>query len=802
MSKPGLVSVIIPAYNYGHYLAECIQSVRAQSYADWEAIIVDDGSTDDTEEVASKLVREGGGKISFHRLANQGVAAARNTGIERSNGEFILPLDADDALNPDALEKLVAAIHKKPSYGFAFCGLENYGALPGEADHWYPGPFFPARIPQENPAACTSLWRKELWQKGVKYRKLIFEDWDLWLQIVAQGYEGIYVPHKLFKYRMHTHGRHTLNKHRYFQSLMEEMLNCPSLYSQDMQMWGKLALHNAPRCFDLPTIVFLLSSEAGQHSQLSGNLLALAKEFIQRGHFVVALGSLADSHEIIPGLVLIKNPERNDWNFIDNRLYMLGREVMVFSEFSSIFTRRLRCAKNVHTIFSLHAAYDPLADGTLSWKGTEALVDRRGGGVLLPKTPMNLQTLVTEVGTLHTAQAEFNNLKENRFRERISTLAKKNEEMPTLGPEPLNLSHLTAIIPCRDADAGRLERTLQSLRLCGSSLQILISDYGSGTEFKKAVTELATNYKAELVQTEASCPWSRSAALNIGIGNCTTPWILACDADLLVDPALFATWLHYRSECGDDAVYLSEALKLPPLDFPPELNFAQLRTLATHGRIHENRSIAVQFFSKRLAEKLHGFNLAYFGWGSEAEDLNFRAELHGARLVWMPAGRVLHQWHLKMAPRYWRERNRDLMNVVTKNSILISNDENWTAPNLHIVYDAAAKKTAEGAYEPLRGVEGEILKAHCPAADRVKLLVAWGAHALHNGEDESALEAFEDAVTLDPQNIDALSGLAHVYMAKGHMPRAGHYAYVVAERAPDNKTVQQILGYFESAARR
>src|ERR687890_1245755 len=95
----GLVSVVIPCYNQAHFLGEAIESVLAQSYKDFEIIVVDDGSPDNTSEVAARYPG-----VRCVRQENQGLAGARNTGIRESKGEYLVFLDADDRLLAEALE--------------------------------------------------------------------------------------------------------------------------------------------------------------------------------------------------------------------------------------------------------------------------------------------------------------------------------------------------------------------------------------------------------------------------------------------------------------------------------------------------------------------------------------------------------------------------------------------------------------------------------------------------------------------------------------------------------------------------
>lgn len=97
------VSVIVPCYNYGHFLGETLQSVQAQSCADWECLIVDDGSTDDTREVARRFV-EKDARFRYLHQPNRGLSAARNRGLREASGNTVQFLDADDLIEPRKLE--------------------------------------------------------------------------------------------------------------------------------------------------------------------------------------------------------------------------------------------------------------------------------------------------------------------------------------------------------------------------------------------------------------------------------------------------------------------------------------------------------------------------------------------------------------------------------------------------------------------------------------------------------------------------------------------------------------------------
>lgn len=113
-SPTPLVSVVIPCFNQAHFLDEAIDSVFAQTYSEHEVIVIDDGSADNSYEVATRFP-----SVHSIRQANRGVAAARNLGLVKARGELMVFLDADDRLLPQALELGVTAIAKRPRIAFA-----------------------------------------------------------------------------------------------------------------------------------------------------------------------------------------------------------------------------------------------------------------------------------------------------------------------------------------------------------------------------------------------------------------------------------------------------------------------------------------------------------------------------------------------------------------------------------------------------------------------------------------------------------------------------------------------------------
>ena len=120
----GLISIIVPVYNAGAYIRETISMVAAQTYGNWELLLVDDGSEDDSREKIRESMESGDARIRLiEKQQNEGAARARNTGIEASKGRYVAFLDADDLWMPDKLEKELAFMKEKQA-AFVFTAYE------------------------------------------------------------------------------------------------------------------------------------------------------------------------------------------------------------------------------------------------------------------------------------------------------------------------------------------------------------------------------------------------------------------------------------------------------------------------------------------------------------------------------------------------------------------------------------------------------------------------------------------------------------------------------------------------------
>lgn len=214
MLSPQLtVSVVIPSFNYGSFIAESIEGVIAQTYPIIEIIVIDDGSTDDTEAE----VRNFGKKVQYIKQGNAGVCAARNNGILNATGDVIAFLDADDVWHPEKIERQMAKFREDDQIGLVHCGMREFDHGTGETievyleggEGWvaedlvlFEKPVIPG------PGGSIMVQRKVLDDVGGFDPHLKNgEDWDLCLRI-AKKYKIGFVREVLVNYRNHGTNAH------------------------------------------------------------------------------------------------------------------------------------------------------------------------------------------------------------------------------------------------------------------------------------------------------------------------------------------------------------------------------------------------------------------------------------------------------------------------------------------------------------------------------------------------------------------------------------------------------------------
>ncbi|PYJ29342.1 MAG: hypothetical protein DME79_02925 [Verrucomicrobia bacterium] len=198
----GKVSIVIPCFNHGAMLREALASleeVRNENLL--EVIIVDDGSSDaETIRILKEVAEAGYNVVS---QPNGGLGAARNAGIRRAKGEFILPLDSDNRLRRVYLEQGVSLLKENPSLGVIYADAEYFGEKTGR---WQVQEFDLLSLIRMNFIDACALYRKALWEGVGGYDEQMpwmgLEDWDFWLRVACHGGSFFHLPAVGFDYRV------------------------------------------------------------------------------------------------------------------------------------------------------------------------------------------------------------------------------------------------------------------------------------------------------------------------------------------------------------------------------------------------------------------------------------------------------------------------------------------------------------------------------------------------------------------------------------------------------------------------
>lgn len=203
MSKK--VSIIMPCYNQGKYVREAIESVLHQTYKNIEIVCVNDASSDNSNDIIQNILSElnPDNFIYINHTENKGVVATRNEAIEIATGEYILPLDADDTIEPTYVEKAVNILDENPDVGIVYCWVNNFWKdSKAQISKWKD--FDISKELFLNSIVNTSMYRKSdfLLVGGYKsYMNKGWEDWDLWLSIIEKGFKAHLIKEVLFNYR-------------------------------------------------------------------------------------------------------------------------------------------------------------------------------------------------------------------------------------------------------------------------------------------------------------------------------------------------------------------------------------------------------------------------------------------------------------------------------------------------------------------------------------------------------------------------------------------------------------------------
>lgn len=204
MTRHPKVSVVVPCFNYGRFLAECLESVRAQTFEGWECIVVDDGSTDDTGTIADAYAAKDG-RFACVRQENRGLSAARNAGMRRARGDYLQLLDADDLLENGKLERQATFLDRHPDCALVY-GAMRYFQVRGTEKVFAPGrnasgvewmrmwsdtdgAMLAAMVEGNQFPVSAALFRRAVLDETGYFDEELrsHEDWDFWLRWAFSG---------------------------------------------------------------------------------------------------------------------------------------------------------------------------------------------------------------------------------------------------------------------------------------------------------------------------------------------------------------------------------------------------------------------------------------------------------------------------------------------------------------------------------------------------------------------------------------------------------------------------------------
>ena len=233
------ISILMPVYKTAPYLQEAVDSILAQSFTDFELIVLDDCSPDNAGEILDRyddprIVRYRGAK-------NQGLSNVLNIGLDMAKGKYIARMDSDDISLPERLQTQVEYLESHPNIDLCSCGMKLFGAKEGV--------WVRSRNPKEvkidaifySPVLhASSIWRRDNFEKnGLRFRQDMVpaEDYDLWTRALLAGLSLVNLPQVLYKYRIHpnqatTQTDKTRAKEREIQQMYLQAA-CPSLSETD-----------------------------------------------------------------------------------------------------------------------------------------------------------------------------------------------------------------------------------------------------------------------------------------------------------------------------------------------------------------------------------------------------------------------------------------------------------------------------------------------------------------------------------------------------------------------------------------
>lgn len=205
-----LVSVIVPYYNHGEYIEECINSILESTYSNIEVIVINDGSTDTLSIEKIKKLEGKHNNVGIYHQENGGPSLARNTGMEIAKGDFFVFLDGDDLIEKNAISICLDVFNSSPETAVVYGNNLHFGEKNKLRKQKQ---LVEESILLFNSIAVCVMIKRIFFDQGIKFdnelSRLGLEDWELWITLVEKGFKFKYLNETLFKIRVLKNSRTT-----------------------------------------------------------------------------------------------------------------------------------------------------------------------------------------------------------------------------------------------------------------------------------------------------------------------------------------------------------------------------------------------------------------------------------------------------------------------------------------------------------------------------------------------------------------------------------------------------------------
>ncbi|MBI5820923.1 MAG: glycosyltransferase [Verrucomicrobia bacterium] len=666
------VSVVIPCFKQAHFLPEAVESVVRQTFKDWEVIVVNDGSPDNTRAVFHQMrKRWPAAHLYYIEKPNGGLAEARNTGISAARGRYILPLDADDRIEPAYLEKTVRVLDGNPAVAIAYTDARFFGAT--DKLHIVGDLEFP-KLLEVNQINYCSLYRRGAWEQVGGYNPNMlwgYEDWDLWIGCVERGLRAHHVREPLFCYRVKEGSMitHALKHDRELRSQI--VMNHPKLFSPQAKEDASKVLAEAAAARMVSTLPD--TSDAVSKTE---PYLEEAQAAFDRGDLAAACNALREAVAVAPypiiilqalGSLLFRSNHLEEASATFDRALTLAPQDVALLMQKAVTALKLGDVAAFEKALGRALELDPRnreARRLLARLNIEAgrYLDAAKGFVeLADELPddveiwLALGTCLAKLNDTDNARTAFQRVLELApdnvlARENLDALA-TNPATPAAGTQPANDSDpvLSVVITTynRPDLLARCLAGFESQSLEPSQFEIIVVDDGSETPAEAVVSKFAgklrVNYR---YQANSGLAAARNAGIALARGTIIVPY----DDDDVPHTDCLREHLefHRRHPAVEDAM-LANLEWLPGMEVTPLMHYVtevDPRLWCLKG-LKPGQQLPFGYlwggcssYKKELIQRAGGFDTR-FRFGYEDTEAELRMRRHGLRVWWHPAARNL-----------------------------------------------------------------------------------------------------------------------------------------------------------------